>query len=88
MFPTSAIYNEWYHFQYRCASSTRVKINLATLFTLRMNETLVPLNVEISTSGGLAYDVGRYKQVNKRPEGPVKKRGCFVTLYMKIDGDW
>jgi ketosteroid isomerase-like protein len=46
------------------------------------------LNLEISASGDLAYDVGRYKLVNKRLEGPVEERGYFVTLYKKIDGDW
>lgn len=46
------------------------------------------LNLEISASGDLAYDVGRYKIVNKRPEGPVEERGYFVTLYKKIEGDW
>ena len=46
------------------------------------------LNLEISASGDLAYDVGRYKMVNKRPEGSFEERGYFVTLYKKIDGDW
>jgi len=46
------------------------------------------MKLEIAASGDLAYDIGRYKLVNKRPEGPVEERGYFVTLYKKIDGEW
>jgi len=48
-----------------------------------MNETIVLLNVEISASGGFAYDDGRYKLVNKRPGSLVEERGYFVTFFAK-----
>lgn len=46
------------------------------------------LKLEIASSGDLAYDIGRYKLVNKRPEGPAEERGYFVTLYKKINDEW
>lgn len=46
------------------------------------------LKLEISASGDLAYDIGRYKIVNKRTKGSVEERGYFVTLYKKMDGEW
>jgi len=42
--------------------------------------------LEISASGDLAYDIGKYDIVNKTPEGPVRSKGHFVTLYKKIEG--
>lgn len=47
-----------------------------------------PDRIEISASGDLAYDIGRFHIVNKTSEGPVEERGYFVTLYKKIDGQW
>jgi ketosteroid isomerase-like protein len=44
--------------------------------------------LEISASGDLAYDIGKYDIVNKTPEGPVRSKGYFVTLYKKIEGQW
>jgi len=44
--------------------------------------------LEISASGDLAYDIGKYDIVNKTPEGDVRERGYFVTLYKKIEGQW
>jgi len=44
--------------------------------------------VEVSASGDLAYDIGRFHMVNERPEGPVEEKGYYVTLYKKIDGEW
>jgi ketosteroid isomerase-like protein len=44
--------------------------------------------LEISSSGDLAYDIGKYDMVNKTPEGPVRQKGYFVTLYKKIEGQW
>ena len=44
--------------------------------------------LEISASGDLAYDMGQYNIVNKTPEGDVRERGYFVTLYKKIEGQW
>ena len=44
--------------------------------------------LEISASGDLAYDIGKYDIVNKTPEGPVRSKGHFVTLYKKIEGQW
>lgn len=47
-----------------------------------------PDRMEISASGDLAYDIGRFRIVSKTPEGPVEEKGYFVTLYKKIDGQW
>ena len=44
--------------------------------------------LEVSASGDLAYDIGRFHMVNKRSEGPVEEQGYFVSLYKKIDGEW
>jgi ketosteroid isomerase-like protein len=44
--------------------------------------------LEVAASGDLAYDIGRFRMVNKRPEGPVEEQGYFVTLYKKIEGEW
>ncbi len=44
--------------------------------------------LEISASGDLAYDIGKYDIVNKTPDGPVRSKGHFVTLYKKIEGQW
>ena len=44
--------------------------------------------LEISASGDLAYDIGKYDIVNKTPEGPIRSKGYFVTLYKKIEGQW
>ncbi len=44
--------------------------------------------LEISASGDLAYDIGKYDIVNKTPEGDVRERGHFVTVYKKIEGQW
>ena len=44
--------------------------------------------LEISASGDLAYDIGKYDIVNKTPEGPIRSKGHFVTLYKKIEGQW
>jgi len=44
--------------------------------------------LEISASGDLAYDIGKYDIVNKTPAGPVRQKGYFVTLYKKIEGQW
>jgi ketosteroid isomerase-like protein len=44
--------------------------------------------LEISAAGDLAYDIGKYDIVNKTPEGPVRQKGYFVTLYKKIEGQW
>ena len=44
--------------------------------------------LEISASGDLAYDIGKYDIVNKTPEGDVREKGYFVTLYKKIEGQW
>jgi ketosteroid isomerase-like protein len=44
--------------------------------------------LEISASGDLAYDIGKYDIVNKTPEGPLRSKGHFVTLYKKIEGQW
>jgi len=44
--------------------------------------------LEVSASGDLAYDIGKFRMVNQRPEGPVEEKGYFVTLYKKIDGEW
>ena len=44
--------------------------------------------LEISASGDLAYDIGQYNIVNKTPEGDIRERGYFVTLYKKIEGQW
>lgn len=44
--------------------------------------------LEISASGDLAYDMGKYDIVNKTPEGPIRSKGYFVTMYKKIEGQW
>ena len=44
--------------------------------------------LEIGKSGDLAYDIGHFRIVNQRPEGPIEEEGYFVTLYKKIDGQW
>ena len=46
------------------------------------------MRLEISASGDLAYDIGRFRIVNQGPEGPIEEKGYFVTLYKKIDGQW
>lgn len=46
------------------------------------------MTLEISASGDLAYDIGKYDIVNKTPDGPVRQKGFFVTLYKKIEGQW
>jgi len=44
--------------------------------------------LEISASGDLAYDIGEYDMVNKTPDGPVRQKGYYVTLFKKIEGQW
>jgi len=44
--------------------------------------------LEVAESGDLAYDIGHFKIVNQKPEGPSKEEGYFVTLYKKMDGEW
>jgi len=46
------------------------------------------MRLEVSSSGDLAYDIGRFRIVNQGPEGPVEEKGYFVTLYKKVDGQW
>jgi len=45
-------------------------------------------NLEVSASGDLAYDFGRFRIVNQGPKGTIEEKGYFVTLYKKIDGQW
>ncbi|UCD45773.1 MAG: DUF4440 domain-containing protein [Candidatus Bathyarchaeota archaeon] len=44
--------------------------------------------LEVSASGDLAYDMGKFRIITEGPEGPVEEKGYFVTLYKKIDGEW
>lgn len=44
--------------------------------------------LEVAESGDLAYDIGNFKIVNQKPEGPSEEEGYFVTLYKKIGGEW
>lgn len=47
-----------------------------------------PDTTVVAASGDVAYDMGRYVIVNKGPEGPVKQRGYYITVYKKVDGQW
>ncbi|MDH5201060.1 MAG: DUF4440 domain-containing protein [Candidatus Bathyarchaeota archaeon] len=47
-----------------------------------------PDTIEVAASGDIAYDIGRYVIVNRGPEGPVKQKGRYITVYKKVDGQW
>jgi ketosteroid isomerase-like protein len=47
-----------------------------------------PDTIVVAASGDVAYDVGRYVVVNRGPEGPVKQKGRYITVYKKVDGQW
>ena len=47
-----------------------------------------PSNVWISKSGDLAYDQGQFKIVSKGPDGIIKEKGYYVTLYKKVNDQW
>ena len=56
------------------------KINLGT--------PIGPDWIEVSESGDLAYDFGKYSVKTRRPEGLVTEKGFYISLYKKVDGQW
>ena len=44
--------------------------------------------IEISESGDLAYDFGKYQITTQTREGPVTEKGYYISLYKKINGQW
>lgn len=44
--------------------------------------------IEVSKSGDLAYDFGKYKIETEGPDGFVSERGYYISIYKKIDGQW
>ena len=46
------------------------------------------INTEVSATGDLAYDIGKYRVDMEGPDGPVVEEGNYITLWKKIDGEW
>jgi ketosteroid isomerase-like protein len=46
------------------------------------------IRTEVSASGDLAYDIGKYRVDMEGPDGPVVEEGNYFTIWKKIDGEW
>ncbi len=44
---------------------------------------------EITVTGDLAYDYGRYEGTTQRPDGEeVSWKGKYVVIWKKVNGEW
>lgn len=44
--------------------------------------------IEVSESGDLAYDFGKYNIETESPDGIISETGYYISIYKKIDGQW
>jgi uncharacterized protein (TIGR02246 family) len=60
----------------------------AGFFETFVSTDITNLQVQVSSSGDMAWEYGTYVNVYKGPDGPIREEGKYLGVYRKVDGKW
>jgi uncharacterized protein (TIGR02246 family) len=65
-----------------------IKQLYAAFFETFVSTDITTIQIEVSSSGDMAWEFGAYVNEYKGPDGPIKEPGKYLGIYKKADGAW